>query len=429
MEKAEVTELVKNMYFDYARFVNLGGRTLPFLYDTLKTVQRRVLLAAYDLTKNGDFVKSAKVVGHAIGSYHPHGDVSCYGVLVNMVHQGLMEGRGNFGSTSGLSKIDAASYRYTECRLTPKLKDIAFRYINVVPHYENELNTQEPKYLPTMLPLNLIAFSNEAEPVTGIGVGNNMKFALPLFDETEIIKYMIKLIDNKLTGRERINLIYRQIKQKAPKDLMTKGTASVDMSGIYEVSDDEKEIIIKEFPYNPIRLPFTMIEKIDGIPIDKSTDHTEVLIKLDRGRYASEFDLDAILTSNVKFDMMFHDNDYIKLYGVIDLLNIIYTNYKNTVLHDLHQKKEAVQNKIGYYDKVIKMKPYLKNLNTRSVTAISSKLNIKESEVAEIFKKTNLDMIANADDKKKKEIEMLKNINHSINNIDEFCKSHYETLL
>ncbi|HRT04048.1 MAG TPA: DNA gyrase subunit A, partial [Candidatus Diapherotrites archaeon] len=74
METKDIVSITKDLYYDYAKYVNLGGRTIPLVYDTLKTVQRRVLLSAYELTKSGDFVKSAKIVGHTIGSYHPHGD-------------------------------------------------------------------------------------------------------------------------------------------------------------------------------------------------------------------------------------------------------------------------------------------------------------------------------------------------------------------
>lgn len=429
MEQKEITSLVKELYYDYAKYVNLGGRTVPYVLDTLKTVQRRVLLAAYDLTKNGNFVKSAKVVGHTIGSYHPHGDQSCYGVLVNMVQQGLLEGRGNFGTTAGLSRISPASYRYTECRISPKIKDIAFKYLNVVPYYENELNTQEPEYLPTMLPLNLIAFSEQSEPVSGIGVGDNMKFVLPTFDEKEVINYFIKLIDNKIANNEKLNIVYKKIKQKTPKSLMTQGKANIKMKGIYEISEDQKEIIIKEFPFNSLRSPSTMISKIDGIPLDKSTSNTEIIIKLDKGKYANDFDLDNILTSNVKYDMMFHDNRFIKLYGVTELFSIIYNSYKELVLKDLNIKKENSENKINYIKNVIKIKPYLKNLDKDSAKKISSAIQIKEEEVEEIFKKTNLDMIAHIDERLEKEKENLKNINNNIKNIDSFCKSHYESLL
>lgn len=429
MEKKEITTLVKELYYDYAKYVNIGGRTVPYVYDTLKTVQRRVLLAAYDLTKNGNFVKSAKIVGHTIGSYHPHGDQSCYGVLVNMVQQGLLEGRGNFGATAGLSRISAASYRYTECRLSPKIKEIAFKYLSVVPHYENELNTKEPEYLPTMLPLNLISFSEQSEPVSGIGVGDNMKFVLPTFDEKEVINYFIKLIDNKITQDEKLNIVYKKIKQKAPKGLMTKGKATIKMNGLYEISEDQREIIIKEFPFNPLRLPSTMISKIDGIPIDKSTKSTEVVIKLDKGKRANDFKLDELLTSNVTYDMMFHDKEFIKLYGVKELFSIIYDTYKKSVLTDLNIKKDNIEKKIDYIKKVIQMKPYLKNLDKDSAKKISSEIKIKEEEVEEIFKKTNLDMLAHIDERLSQAKKELKVIANNIKDIDNFCKSHYEALL
>lgn len=426
METKDIVSITKDLYYDYAKYVNLGGRTIPLVYDTLKTVQRRVLLSAYELTKSGDFVKSAKIVGHTIGSYHPHGDVACYGALVTMVQQGLMEGRGNFGSTAGLDKIEPASYRYTECRLNPEIKDIAFRYIDIVPHFENELNTQEPLYLPTMLPLNLIAFSDQAEPVTGIGVGYKMKYTLPLFDKKEIIELFIKMIDNQLTGREKLNLVYKSIKVPAPKALLTKGEANVKMVAHYSVSDNGKEIIIYDFPYSQLQLPTSMLSKIEGTPIDKSTRTTEVIVKLNKGKYANDYDLDKILSANTTFNMMFHDNNQIKIYSVYDLCKLIYDSYKSTVLIDLNNKHQKYINNINYLKLLIKIKPHVKSLD---ISDIARKVKEKEDVIADIFKHTTLDTLANVETKLEEEQKRLNEIENNINNIDAFCKKQYEELI
>lgn len=426
MESRNIVDLVKDLYYDYAKYVNLGGRTIPLVYDTLKTVQRRVLLSAYELTKNGNFVKSAKIVGHTIGSYHPHGDAACYGALVTMVQQGLMEGRGNFGSTAGLDRIEPASYRYTECRLNPIIKDITFKYIDIVPYFENELNTQEPLYLPTMLPLNLIAFSDQAEPVTGIGVGYKMKYTLPLFDKKEMIELFIKLIDNKITGKEKLNLVYKSIKITAPRSLLNKGEANVKMVANYTVSDNGKEIVIYDFPYSQLQLPTSMLSKIEGTPIDKSTRTTEVIVKLNKGKYASDYDLNNILSSNTTFNMMFHDNNKIKVYSLYDLCKLIYNNYKNIVLIDLNNKRQKYMNNINYFKLLVKIKPHVKSLD---ISAIAKKVKEKKGVIADIFKHTTLDTLANAETKLEEEQKKLKEIEDNINNIDTFCKKQYEELI
>jgi len=103
------------------------------------------------MTKSGKTVKSAKVVGHVIGSYHPHGDVSCYQTIVKLAAQGYVATQGNFGSVDLKSVDPPAAQRYTECKIAKWVKNLAFKYYHHVPwlniEYENE-----PLYLPSIIP-------------------------------------------------------------------------------------------------------------------------------------------------------------------------------------------------------------------------------------------------------------------------------------
>jgi len=111
------------------------------------------------MTKSGKTVKSAKVVGHVIGSYHPHGDVSCYQTIVKLAAQGYVATQGNFGSVDLKSVDPPAAQRYTECKIAKWVKNLAFKYYHHVPwlniEYENE-----PLYLPSIIPLGLIGIDN-----------------------------------------------------------------------------------------------------------------------------------------------------------------------------------------------------------------------------------------------------------------------------
>jgi DNA gyrase/topoisomerase IV subunit A len=150
------------MYKDYGSYSNY--RNFPLSTDGLKPVERRVLLSAYKIAKNS-LVKSRQVDAYTIGHFHPHGE--CYGTIVQLVHQGLLDGQGNFGINTGVQPIGPAAPRYTECKLSKHTIDLAFKYIDYTPLVDTELGDKEPPFLPTMFPICLIG----KEYTQGIGFG------------------------------------------------------------------------------------------------------------------------------------------------------------------------------------------------------------------------------------------------------------------
>src|SRR5574340_174933 len=122
------------------------SRAFPLAIDGLKPVERRVLVSAYDIARD-KFVKSAKVDGYCIGNYHPHGSV--YGTIVQLVHQGFLNGQGNFGTSIGVDPCPEAAMRYTEVKLTKEINDLAFRLIKYVPWKDGEIvSDKESVFLP-----------------------------------------------------------------------------------------------------------------------------------------------------------------------------------------------------------------------------------------------------------------------------------------
>ncbi len=147
-------KVIPCFYSEYGRYIS-RFRAMPLFIDALKPVERRLLLS---LKEKGSvkLQKSAKVVGHCMGEYHPHGDSSLYGSLVDMVQRGLAVGEGNWG-VEGLDDDPPAAMRYTETKAQKWVNEIAFKYCN--PNYmewkELELES-EPLYLPSPLPIGLI---------------------------------------------------------------------------------------------------------------------------------------------------------------------------------------------------------------------------------------------------------------------------------
>jgi len=163
-------------------------RAIPFYVDCLKPVERRILLTLHEVAKGPKFVKSAKVVGNCLASYHPHGDASCYGSLVQLVEQKYAVGKGNWGA-AGLHDDTPAAYRYTETKIDSWIEDLAFTYIDYVPWVDIEFE-KEPLYLPSPIPIGLI----------GDGITTGISFyrtVIPKYKLKDLVKRMIWLLENK----------------------------------------------------------------------------------------------------------------------------------------------------------------------------------------------------------------------------------------
>ena len=191
----DLKKTMENSYIDYAMSV-IASRALPDVRDGLKPVQRRILYAMIELNNGPDkpHRKCARIVGDTMGKYHPHGDSSIYGALVNMAQEWstrypLVDGHGNFGSVDG---DGAAAMRYTEARLSKismeLLADINKNTVDFRPNFDE--TEKEPAVLPSRFP-NLLVNGTQ-----GIAVG--MATNIPPHNLREVINAVIKIIDNQV---------------------------------------------------------------------------------------------------------------------------------------------------------------------------------------------------------------------------------------
>ena len=191
----DLKKTMESSYIDYAMSV-IAQRALPDVRDGLKPVQRRVLYSMIELNNGPDkpHRKCARIVGDTMGKYHPHGDSSIYGALVNMAQDWsfrypLVDGHGNFGSVDG---DGAAAMRYTEARLSKismeMLADIGKDTVDFVPNFDE--TEKEPTVLPSRFP-NLLV-----NGTTGIAVG--MATNIPPHNLREVINGVVKIIDNQV---------------------------------------------------------------------------------------------------------------------------------------------------------------------------------------------------------------------------------------
>lgn len=177
----------------YAEYVILE-RALPRVEDGLKPVQRRILYTMMEMgvTPDKPHRKSARIVGDAMGKYHPHGDTSVYDAMVRMAQDfnmsmPLVDGHGNFGSVDGDS---AAAMRYTEARMAPAalemLRDLDKDTVNFSLNFDDTL--KEPDTLPARFP-NLLV-----NGASGIAVG--LATNIPPHNFRETVEGIIALLKN-----------------------------------------------------------------------------------------------------------------------------------------------------------------------------------------------------------------------------------------
>ena len=281
-DKVHEVDLQKTMetsYIDYAMSV-IAARALPDVRDGLKPVQRRVLYSMIELNNGPDkpHRKCARIVGDTMGKYHPHGDSSIYGALVNMAQEWstrypLVDGHGNFGSVDG---DGAAAMRYTEARLSKismeMLADINKNTVDFAPNFDE--TEREPVVLPSRYP-NLLV-----NGTSGIAVG--MATSIPPHNLCEVIDAAVKLIDEPeatvedlikivkgpdfptgaiIMGKSSVREAYRTGQGKA----VVRAVAEIE-----ETSHGKQQIIVTEIPYqvNKARL----IEKIADLVRDKRVE-------------------------------------------------------------------------------------------------------------------------------------------------------------
>ena len=286
IHEVDLQKTMETSYIDYAMSV-IASRALPDVRDGLKPVQRRVLYSMIELNNGPDkpHRKSARIVGDTMGKYHPHGDSSIYGALVNMAQPWsfrypLVDGHGNFGSVDG---DGAAAMRYTEARLSKismeLLADINKDTVDFVPNFDE--TEKEPSVLPSRYP-NLLV-----NGTTGIAVG--MATNIPPHNLREVVDAIVKIIDNRIIDDKETEIEEILSIIKAPDFptggiiLGTRGSEEAYRTGrgkvrvravtdIETMANGKSRIIVTELPYmvNKANLILKIAElvklkKIDGI--------------------------------------------------------------------------------------------------------------------------------------------------------------------
>lgn len=367
-DKVQEIDLKKTMeqsYIDYAMSV-ISQRALPDVRDGLKPVQRRVLYSMIELNNGPDkpHRKCARIVGDTMGKYHPHGDSSIYGALVNMAqewstHYPLVDGHGNFGSVDG---DGAAAMRYTEARLSKiameMLADINKDTVNFSPNFDE--TEKEPDVLPCRFP-NLLC-----NGTTGIAVG--MASNIPPHNIKETIDAVVKMINNRIDenrdteieelmsviqgpdfptgatiiGRRGIEEAYRTGKGK----IIVRAVTNIE-----PMQNGKNRIIVTELPYGVNKAK--LIEKIAELVKDKRVDGiTDLADQSSREGMRISIELRRDVNPNVVLNQLMKHTQLQDTFGVI-MLALVGGEPRILNIHDmlyyyLQHQEEVVTRRTRY---------------------------------------------------------------------------------
>ena len=332
IHEVDLQKTMEKSYIDYAMSV-IASRALPDVRDGLKPVQRRVLYSMIELNNGPDkpHRKCARIVGDTMGKYHPHGDSSIYGALVNMAQDWstrypLVDGHGNFGSVDG---DGAAAMRYTEARLSKismeMLADINKDTVDFQPNFDE--TEREPVVLPSRYP-NLLV-----NGTSGIAVG--MATNIPPHNLREVISAVVRIIDNIIeedrdtTIEELLEIVKGPDFPTGATILGTRGIEEAYRTGrgkirvravtnIETLPNGKSRIIVTELPYlvNKARL----IEKIAELVRDKKIDGiTDLNDHSSREGMRICIDLRKDANANVVLNQLYKHTQLQDTFGVIML--------------------------------------------------------------------------------------------------------------
>ena len=358
-------ETMQESYIDYAMSV-IASRALPDVRDGLKPVQRRILYAMIELNNGPDkpHRKCARIVGDTMGKYHPHGDSSIYGALVNLAQDWstrypLVDGHGNFGSVDG---DGAAAMRYTEARLSKismeLLSDINKNTVDFIPNFDE--TEKEPVVLPSRFP-NLLV-----NGTSGIAVG--MATNIPPHNLREVINAVIKIIDNNILEDRKTDIeeILQIIKgpdfptgatilgTRGIEEAYRTGRGKIRVRGVTDIEpmpNGKNRIVVTELPYlvNKARL----IEKIAELHRDKKVDGiTELRDESDRQGMRICIELRRDANPNVVLNQLYKHTQLQDTFGVIMLALVnnepVVMNILQMLEYYLYHQEEVVTRRTQY---------------------------------------------------------------------------------
>jgi hypothetical protein len=475
-------KVVPIYYSEYGRYIS-RFRAIPLFIDALKPVERRLLLSLHEVAKK-KLVKSAKVIGHVIGSYHPHGDQSAYGSLVDMVRRELVLGEGNFG-VEGLEDDSPAAMRYTEVKANPKIESLGFVYHKFVKWEDLELDP-EPLYIPSPIPIGLIGFG----VITGISFYTT---TIPRYKFEDLVKRLVWLLKdpehNKVVpinsekdlDPKKVGPIIKpyirncMLKEEEPNafyKILKNGYGQIRI--IPNGNIDKNKKMISVLGKSPLRHGFNILaRKCDGVDskgqttrsgsilgylkdLTKESPHIAVFPEKPRSQDLNELATQvwSVISPIINFNCQFSDfNGKIILMGIDDILILGYDSWVRTVLkykleqfnklydkffegHIIYYIRQMDINKITNVDDVIKefQKNSFPDVQTEVYWPDKKEWRaypraIQEKDVREVCSKKTIRALLEVQLDLNKVMNDIKDMKNSVDNNDQECLNELKGLI
>ncbi|MBR1634671.1 MAG: DNA gyrase subunit A [Lachnospiraceae bacterium] len=365
IQEVDLKKTMETSYIDYAMSV-IASRALPDVRDGLKPVQRRVLYSMIELNNGPDkpHRKCARIVGDTMGKYHPHGDSSIYGALVNMAQEWstrypLVDGHGNFGSVDGDA---AAAMRYTEARLSKismeMLADINKDTVDFMPNFDE--TEKEPTVLPSRYP-NLLV-----NGTTGIAVG--MATNIPPHNLREVVGGVVKMIDNQINEdrdtdiEELLSVVQGPdfptggviLGRRGIEEAYRTGRGKIRVRAVTDIepmNNGKNRIVVTELPFmvNKARLIENMAKLVKEKRLDGITDLRD---ESSREGMRISIELRKDVNPTVMLNQLYKHTQLQDTFGVI-MLALVNNEPKILNLHDvlhhyLDHQKDVVTRRTKY---------------------------------------------------------------------------------
>lgn len=431
--------ILRKLYREYGEYSN--WRNFPSSRDGLKPVERRILFSTFQIAKN-KLTKSARVDGHVIGNYHPHG--SAYGSIVQLVRQGFLEGQGNFGCNVGVKSIGPAAARYTEVKLLPYTIDLVFKNLNFVPwelNYSKDL--KEPIYLPTMFPICLIG--NIYTQAIGFGYSS----FIPCYKIEDLFKRLQWLIGerkNKITIQPITDCTITS-SQKDLEQLLTTGKSKISVEGIIEEIPRNNTVILRSWPsgkkFESILKKFQKELDMGAIGFtDLSSDKTEIVFKVLRERNRDVIfnnfvqKLKDVIKGSISFaTTIINQNEKVEIKSLDEMLVETYEIYVKSEKDFLTDKINKIQQRIDELKILQIIRPLLsdclkKQYNIDStVNEISNKTKINKKVIQNLFEKYKIKKLLTIDFDTKYLQDESSEVKIKLKNLKEHVLKDYQELI
>jgi len=431
-------KILPKLYQEYGKYSN--WRNLPSVVDGFKPVERRTLYASYKICKN-QFVKSRQVDAYTIGHYHPHGQV--YGTIVQLVHQGFLDGQGNFGSNIGVEPVGPAAPRYTECKLSKKSMDYFFKLIDHVPFIDTELNDKEPEYLPAIFPGCLVASNYYSQ-----GIGFGYKSLIPCYKESDLferLKYLLGIGEKVII--KPLSNCHVLAKSKDLEMLLTTGKARIAIKGKFRPEPRNNTVRLYSWPPNKrfesilSKFSTELSENMIGFT-DVSSSKTEILFQVLRERKRDTIfkkfveKLDSVVQGTISFEMyMINRQSEVVLTSVDELLFSCYKRYCEITGKMLLSKKLEVKQKIENLKLVKKIqKPLAKCIQKsldiqEAIKVTSEESGVEKEKVSEIVNKYRISKLLTVDTDTSQLEKEEKELSKQLEDVEKITLEEYKTLM